>query len=580
VEQAGYSFGSFRLDADGTLHRGTQTVHLPPKELAALRLFLESAGKVVTPQELRDALWGDVHVTADSVPKCVSSLRALLEPEECIQTVYKRGYRFSADMISSEQKVTSSTPRLAILPFATEFGVPEHLGGHVAEEAMSRLGRIRPALAAVMARDSVFTLARRGMTAVQVGRAMKADLALTGVIRALPAHFRFRVELIRVSDGTQVWVEDMLVERSRPEALEALLVEQLIFRLTGSAAASLGLTLAASAAVPEVAASPQRREAYETYQRAHFEWQTLQRHRMQDGLQHLLRATELDPTLVDAWIDLINLCVAEELFGYMSPTVAAEIANRAVAQIPNVEMRAERLLPALGWMEFHVQQDLGAALRLYSLSSHLPHDPWITRCRVMLALSRHRFDEAQELIESAIVQDPYSAWLQARLAWTLHLKGESEASIRQTQRALELFPDQEAPSLYGSMILAFNGETQQGLELARNLARRLPYFDLATAAHAYTLAQAGERDEAQMILERLQWLSRERFVISAFTPAVWISLGDHEAALNSLRGAEKAHCPWFFQMLADPRLKAIETREEFQRMRRTLAQMEADTDYD
>jgi tetratricopeptide (TPR) repeat protein len=198
----------------------------------------------------------------------------------------------------------------------------------------------------------------------------------------------------------------------------------------------------------------------------------------------------------------------------------------------------------------------------------------------MLALSRHRFDEAQELIESAIVQDPYSAWLQARLAWTLHLKGESEASIRQTQRALELFPDQEAPSLYGSMILAFNGETQQGLELARNLARRLPYFDLATAAHAYTLAQAGERDEAQMILERLQWLSRERFVISAFTPAVWISLGDHEAALNSLRGAEKAHCPWFFQMLADPRLKAIETREEFQRMRRTLAQMEADTDYD
>ena len=579
VESTGYAFGNFRLDGDGTLRRGTQTVHVPPKELAALRLFLRHAGEVVTPVELREALWGDVNVTADSVPKCVSSLRALLEPDDCIQTVYKRGYRFSAELLTSARKPSSDVPRLAILPFATEFGVPEHLGGHVAEEAMTQIGRIRPALAMVMARDSVFTLARRGMTAVQVGQAMQADLALTGTIRALPAHLRFRAELIRVADGTQVWVEDMLVERSRPEALEQALAQQLIFRLTGSASAGAELSLAASVA-ESTPQAPNRREAYETYQRAHFEWQTLQRHRMQDGLQHLLRATELDPTLVEAWVDLINLCVAQELFGFMSPTVAGEVAQRAVAQIPNVEMRAEKLLPCLGWIEFHIHQDLGAALRLFSLSSHLPHDSWVTRCRVMLSLSRHRFDEAIETLETAIALDPYSAWLHARMAWALHLKGESEASVRQVYRALDLFAEQEAPALYGSQILAYNGETKRAVELAQNLARRLPYFDLATAAHAYTLAVAGERDEAHMILERLQWLSRERFVISAFTPAVWLALGDHESALNSLRIAEKVHCPWFFQMLADPRLAAIEPREEFQHMRRTLAQMEADTDYD
>ena len=580
VEAAGYSFGCFRLDADGTLHRGTRAIHLPPKELAALRLFLQNAGQVVTVQQLLNALWGDVHVTADSVPKCVSSLRALLEPDDCIQTVYKRGYRFSAELVSAEQKLSAFLPRLAILPFTAEFGVPEHLGGHVAEEAMTQIGRIRPHLAAIMARDSVFTLAQRGLTAVQVGQAMQADLALTGSIRALPAHYRFRVELIRVADATQVWVEDMLVERDKPEHLEAHLAEQLVFRLAGAAMGSVGLTLAASAATPAKPLSAQRREAYETYQRAHFEWQTLQRHRMQDGLQHLLRATELDPSLVEAWVDLINLCVAQELFGYMSPAVAAEIASRAIAQIPNLEMRAENLLPALGWIEFHVHQDLAAALRLFSLSAHLPHDPWATRCRVMFSLSRHRFDEAIEILQAAIALDPFSAWLQARLAWALHLKGEAEASVRQTDYALELFAEQDATALYGSIILAYNGQTRRGVELARNLARRFPYFDLATAAHAYTLAMAGERAEAQMILERLQWLSRERFVTSAFTPAVWLALGDEEAALSSLRTTEMAHCPWFFQMLADPRLKAIETREEFQRMRRSLAQMEADTDYD
>jgi hypothetical protein len=63
----------------------------------------------------------------------------------------------------------------------------------------------------------------------------------------------------------------------------------------------------------------EHREAYEIFQRAHHEWQTLERHRMQDGLQHLLRATELDPSLVAARVDLVNLCVAQASYGFMSP---------------------------------------------------------------------------------------------------------------------------------------------------------------------------------------------------------------------------------------------------------------------
>jgi DNA-binding winged helix-turn-helix (wHTH) protein len=46
--------------------------------LAALRFLLAHPGQIVTPVQLREAIWVDVHVTADSVPKCVSSLRARL----------------------------------------------------------------------------------------------------------------------------------------------------------------------------------------------------------------------------------------------------------------------------------------------------------------------------------------------------------------------------------------------------------------------------------------------------------------------------------------------------------------------
>ena len=93
-----YAFGNLRLQADGTLMRGDEEIHLPPKELAALKLLLAHAGQIVTHQQLKHALWGNVHVTDDSVPKCLSSLRELLAPDDYIQTVYKRGYRLATDV--------------------------------------------------------------------------------------------------------------------------------------------------------------------------------------------------------------------------------------------------------------------------------------------------------------------------------------------------------------------------------------------------------------------------------------------------------------------------------------------------
>src|SRR5271157_94848 len=128
------AFGGFRLEADGTLVRDGTIVHLPPKELAALSLLVAHAGQIVTPLQLRQTLWGDVHVTADSVPRCLSSLRARLEPEVCIQTVYKRGYRFSAEIRHHATAFSNALPRLAILPFVAGYTVPEYLGAAIAEE--------------------------------------------------------------------------------------------------------------------------------------------------------------------------------------------------------------------------------------------------------------------------------------------------------------------------------------------------------------------------------------------------------------------------------------------------------------
>ena len=588
-ETSGFAFAGFRLEADGTLLRGDRTIHLPPKELAALRFLVTHAARVVTPQELRQALWGDVNVTADSVPKCMSSLRALLEPEECIQTIYKRGYRFVAEVQRSGHNGAVRPPRLAILPFHTGYGVPEYVGAMVAEETMARLSGARPAAVLVLAQDSVFTLARRGLTALETGEALKADLVLAGTLSALPKHYRLRAEMIRVADGIQIWVEDMLVYRDRMAGLEDELAERLALRL-GSAgsgeaakaqrsASGEGLTIRAVArgeGVDGTASDGERRKAYEIYQRAHYEWQNLKRHQMQDGLQHLLRATELDPTLTGARVDLVNLCVMQGFYGFMAPTAAADIVRRTAGTTPNLTEGAEAILPALGWVQFHVDRNLPAALSAMARSAHLPHGPSITRARSMFALSRQRFGEAIEILREAIVLDPYSPGLRARLGCALHLAGERTKSLEECVRALERFPEDEGAQLYGTVILAYNGETRRAAELEQGLAQRLPYFDLATAVRAYALACAGQKDEARTILERLQWLGRERFMMRAFMPEAYLAVDAPDEALAALRAANTARCPWFFEMLADPCLKALDGQPEFEEMKAILPAMEAE----
>jgi TolB-like protein len=562
-------------------------VHLPPKELAALRLLLAHAGQVVSSAQLKSALWGDVHVTVDSVPKCLSSLRARLEPEVCIQTVYKRGYRFTAEIIRAGEKPLGTPVRLAIMPFATGHSVPEYLGSAIAEETTASLSRARGFATAVLARDSVFTLAQRGLTAQKIGRELKADLVLTGTLQAFSSLYRLRAEMIRVEDGTQIWVEDLLAPQNQTTVLEQELMQRLAYRLgiviSGGAVISpgrdAGLDISAASQV-EGESDLRHAQAYEIFLRGRHEWQTFQRHRMQDGMQLLLQAIELNPTLISAKVDLAYLCVAQTLFGFMSPDATADLVHRMANSIPDLTNQAEALLPALGWINFHFDRDLPAALLAYSCSAHLPHDIWATRARSMFAASRHRFTEAIELLSKAIRIDPFSPWLQNRLAWTLHLDGQASESLEQIRRTIAQFPDSESTCLYGSVILAFNGEAEQATGIARGFARRATEFDPAAAVYAYALACAGRKDEARVVLERLQWLGRERYMVRGFMPAAYLALGDHEAALAELRAMDEARCPWFFQMLADPRLKPLHGNPDFERMRAILPAMEAEAEQD
>jgi DNA-binding winged helix-turn-helix (wHTH) protein/tetratricopeptide (TPR) repeat protein len=590
-----YSFGPFCLSPDGTLLRETDAVHLPPKELAVLRVLISHPGQIVSPEQLHRGAWGDVHVSADSLPRCVSSLRAHLEFEQCIQTIYKRGYRFTLPVqrtkpasdleqfpgkTQTERRATRPTglPRLAILPFATASDVPAFLGPGIAEETMIRLARIRNPPMEIMARDSVFHLAACGASAQEVGAALGADLVVAGSMTALPLHYRLRIETTRVADAVQLWVEDFLVPRHLLACADTRTARHICARIRNAfATAAPSATSAAMIASNET----RRSEAYTHYLAACAQSDTLDRSQLQGALRGFQHALELDPNLLDPQIRLVHGFLAQASYGYLRGGIAAELARNHAEKVLSLSAASDSLYSALGWIHFHHDRDTAAAADAFARPQPSGYNPWNVIYQLRFALGQGRFSEAASLLHSALETDPYSPVLHGRLAWTLHLAGDSYAALGQAKRTQKLFPDHPGAAFFCAIVFAAAcrpGDSKSELAtrataLATKLVHSVPSLDAGYATLAYVQARQGCILEARAILDRQQALSHDRFVMRSFHAPALVELGEFDAAMEALVTAEKQHCPWLFELLVDPRLQPLHSEPEFQRLSILTRQM-------
>ena len=94
-------FGEFRLDLRRMgVWKADRPVPLEPKALDVLRHLVANRDRLVTKDELLDAVWKDTFVTPNALTRAVAQLRRSLgedvEHPRLIETVAKRGYRFIA----------------------------------------------------------------------------------------------------------------------------------------------------------------------------------------------------------------------------------------------------------------------------------------------------------------------------------------------------------------------------------------------------------------------------------------------------------------------------------------------------
>src|SRR5882757_525731 len=102
------SFKAFRLDtANHLLRRNGDRVPITPKAFDVLAYLVEHAGRLVTQDEILEALWPETYVNPEVLRKYILEIRKVLGDRpnnpEFVETVPKRGYRFVAPVLEESE---------------------------------------------------------------------------------------------------------------------------------------------------------------------------------------------------------------------------------------------------------------------------------------------------------------------------------------------------------------------------------------------------------------------------------------------------------------------------------------------
>src|SRR5213078_3602528 len=225
-----YEFGPFCLDTnERVLWRDGRPLPLKPKVYETLLALVSRSGHVVDKEELMRQVWPDVTVEENNLTGNIYALRRALAEHQYIETVPRRGYRFTADVkqVKIEDvkltdrsgaetevviKETASTKRgpidsLAVLPFINASADPEaeYLSDGITESIINNLSQLSGLR--VTARSTVFRYKGRESNPQEVGQELSVGAVLLGRVLQFGERLIIRTELVDVVSGYQLWGE-------------------------------------------------------------------------------------------------------------------------------------------------------------------------------------------------------------------------------------------------------------------------------------------------------------------------------------------------------------------------------------
>lgn len=468
-------------------------------------------------------------------------------------------------VVSSQNALARS---LAILPFASigESSDDIYLGLGISDAVTTKLGNtgkviIRPTSA--MAR---YVGAARDPEAA--GREQKVDAVLDGRIQRSGDRIRLTVQLIRVSDGAQMWGDTFDEKYTNIFAVEDAVSEQV--------ARSIRLELTGAEQRKLTRRPTENNDAYQAYVKGRYFWNKRTTEGLQKGLEYFQQAVALDPAYTQAYVGIADSYALLGLFTVMPPKVAFPKAKEAATKALEMDPELAEAHATLGFVSFYYDWDGLAAENEFRRA--LRSDPNYAMARTWYGenlAAMGRFSEALAEARQAEVADPLSLTISTNIGLISYLSGRNDDAIEAFKKAIDIDP--AFPRSHFRMGNAYRqkgvyqlalAEYQKAVQLSGGGEGMGDQYYEASVGEAYALL--GNTSEARKVLDRLITRSKNRYVPAYAIALIYVGLGEREHVFEWLQRAYEERSTSMAYLKVDPALNAFRSDPRFAAIAQTI----------
>ena len=497
--------------------------------------------------------------------------------EHCLEKTPGERFQSARDLAFALRAVQSAaaTPRvssggtkrvidsIAVLPLASAAGDDdaEFLADGITEALIMRLSRLSGLR--VIARTSAFRYKGPDVDPLAAGRALGVGAVVTGRVIHRGDTIVVRVELVALSDESQLWGEQYRREADDVLAVEneiaTQISENLRLKLTGEEKERLTRTHTESP------------EANRLYLRGRFFWGKRNEEGIRKGIDYFRQAIEIDPEYAVAYVGLAD---SYGVLGFHSIAAPGEAFPRAKA----AALKALELEPSLAEARVLLAYTLHnyewkwaeAEAEYRRCLDATPNYPTAHNYYANMLTQVGRFDEAFREWRRGQELDPLSLVIRAATGWSYFYARRYDDALREARKALEMDPT----FVIALRVLGLvHGETSRFEESIQAFRKAVDFSGGGTAYRAdlaRALAKAGRAADARRELDELAEVSKTRYVSPYFVGTACLALGERDRAFEYLERAFEERSHGLTHLRLDPALDEVRRDPRYQDLVRRI----------
>ena len=381
---------------------------------------------------------------------------------------------------------------IAVLPFVNMSADREqdYFSDGLSDELLNMLGQV-PQLR-VTARTSSFSFKDKRVDIPTIARALNVATVLEGSVRKSGDTLRITAQLVRASDGSQLWSE--IYDRQITD----------VFKVQDEIAAAVVAALRVRLLPEQHVTNPHRTvnsQAYDQFLLARQFNSRSTSEGYRKAIEAYRKAIALDPNYAAAYAGLAFAEVyaadsaetADENAAHK--TRALEAADKAIALAPNLADG----YTARGWMRSNFLWDwVGAQADMRRALEIDPSNGGVQRTYGQVLCSMGRMQEGIAAVRRSVALDPLSSAPWGNLGYYLTAAGQMAEARQALMRALQINPESTFAKSNLAQLELLEGNTQKALEMFRKSDDGFRQFGVALAEH-----KLGHAKEAQKALDEL-----------------------------------------------------------------------------